>query len=275
MKLPLHLVLKNKLAYFPIGVFAALTIWWVVIQNQNVETTQTVRQIWAAIYQVIALYGAIIGLFISQNWGGYKSVFGKSILFFSLGLFLQSFGQSSYSYYIFFKRIDVPYPSIGDIGFFGSVLAYIYAVVLLSKTSGLKISSRSLKGKMIAILIPILMLLFSYRIFLQSYEFDFSDKLKIFLDFGYPLGQAIYVSIAFLTLLMCRNVLGGIMKRPILFLLFALIFQYFSDFMFLYQANKGLWIVGGMNDYLYSTAYLLMTLGLIYLGSAFHRIRES
>ncbi len=274
MQVPIYLVLRNKFIYIPIVLFLAISGWWLYIGSFDLNSTENARQIWAAIYQIMALYGGIAGLIISKNWGGYRSTFGRAILFFSLSLFLQSFGQSTYSYYIFFQKIEVPYPSIGDIGFFGSVVAYIYAVVLLSKLSGAKINLRSAKGKLISLLIPLGMLVFSYLFFLQGYDFDWSNKLKIFLDFAYPLGEAIYVSIAILTLVMSKNVLGGLMKRPILFLIFALIFQYISDFTFLYQASKGTWYVGGLNDYLYFVSYLLMTTGLIYLDSVFEKIKE-
>ena len=89
------------------------------------------------------------------------------------------------------------------------------------------------------------MLAVGYFLFLQGYEFDWSDPLKVFLDFGYPFGQAIYVSIAILTYLLSRGILGGIMKGKILFILFALCMQFLSDYTFLYQSSKGTWSVGG------------------------------
>ena len=116
---------------------------------------------------------------------------------------------------------------------------------------------------------------FSYSFFLRDYQFDWSNKLKVFLDFGYPFGQAIYVSIAIMALILCKNVLGGIMKKPLTFMLLALVVQYFCDFMFLYQANAGTWYVGGVNDYMYFVSYFLMTISLIYIGGMFDHIKES
>ncbi len=268
------LTFKNKFLYIPFFILVVLSIWWIYIYSLGTSSTEYIRQIWAAIYQVMAIYGGIVGLIISRRWGGYKSVIGKSIIFFSIGLFFQSFGQSVYSYFIF-KGIPTPYPSIGDIGFFGSVICYIIAVYYLAKISGLKYNFKSLGGKLITLLIPIGMLVFSYFFFLNGYEFDWSNKLKIFLDFGYPFGQALYVSLAIIALLMCQKSLGGIMKKPILFLVFALIFQYFSDFMFLCQANRGTWYVGGINDYMYFVSYFIMTLGLIYIGGIFTKIQNT
>lgn len=269
--------IKNKFIYiFPIVVFVVLSIFWIYIQQFDVESTRDLRQLWGHSYWILALYGGITGVVISRKWGGYKSLLGKTILVLSIGLFFQSFGQVWSSYYVFFYDVESPsYPGIGDVGFFGSTLLYIYAVILLAKLSGAKISLK-LKRNMVWVgLIPLIMLMVSYFFFLQGYEFDWSDKIRIFLDFGYPLGDAIYVSIAMLALFLSRNVLGGIMKKPILFLIFALIFQYFSNFVFLYQAIAETWYVGNINDYMYLISYFLMTLALINIGSVFKKIKSS
>ncbi len=260
----------------PLIIFLAFTAWWIYIKSFDIETTRNMRQLWGATYQILAFYGAIVGFTISHRWGGYKSMLGRALLAFSFGLLLQTFGQSYSSYYVYFYNVESPaYPSIGDIGFFGSVISYIYGIVLLSKLSGIRVSLQKMQNKAWIIVIPAIILIGSYMFFLKGYEFDWSNKIKIFLDFGYPLGQAFYVSMAIMALFLTRNVLGGIMKKPILFLIFALLFQYFSDFFFLYEANKGIWYVGNINDFLYSASYLIMTLSLIMFGITFHQIRNS
>ncbi|MEO8580961.1 MAG: hypothetical protein ABI425_00095 [Patescibacteria group bacterium] len=216
-------------------------------------------------YGVLAAFGGFIGLSIAQRWGGFKSIMGKSVLFFSFGLLLQTFGQIAYTLYIYVLKIELPYPSIGDIGYFGSIPCYVYGVFLLAKASGVRLSIQRLRGQLLFLILPGVLLLLSYFMFLQGYVFDWSNPLAIFLDFGYPFGQAIYVSLAFLTYLLSRNILGGIMRNKILFLLFALVIQYLSDFSFLYLVDKGWWFVGGVNDYIYLVAYFLMTLALIQL----------
>jgi len=255
--------------------FLGLTIWWACLNFLNLGIAiDSNKQIFAASYQILALFGGITGLIMTRRWGGHRSLLGRALIFLSLGLLLQSFGQSSYSFYIFFKQIEIPYPSIGDIGFFGSVIAYIFGVINLARVSGFKFSWESLQNKLQIVIIPAALLMMSYFMFLRGYEFDFSEKLKIFLDFGYPLGQALYVSIAVLTLVVSRNMLGGIMKKPIIFLIIALIVQYLADFMFLYQANAGTWSVGGINDYLYAVSYFFMALSLIYIGHTFNTFQE-
>ncbi|MEK7155431.1 MAG: hypothetical protein AAB734_00980, partial [Patescibacteria group bacterium] len=191
------------------------------------------------------------------------------------GLLLQCFGQTSYSFYIYYLNQPVPYPSIGDIGYFGSIFAYLYGALALSRAAGVHVSLKSYRGQLLAFLLPLLMLVLSYQFFLRGYEFDGTQPLKTFLDFGYPFGQALYVSVALLAYLLSRNVLGGMMRMPILVFIGALVLQYFSDFTFLYQATAGTWYAGGMNDLLYLVSYLAMTLALLYIGHVFVKIQKS
>lgn len=270
----LETIRKEWLAKVAILLLVLLTIWW--IMSPSVQATKEGRFFgdFPSIYGVMALLGAVGGLVVSQKWGGLKSVMGKAILMFSLGLFAQVFGQLVYAYLSFYKNIEVPYPSLGDVGYFGSIPLYILGVIFLAKASGLTIRLKSFESKIQAIIIPLVVLGVGYFLFLQGYEFDWSNPIKVFLDFGYPFGQAIYISLAILTYLLSRGVLGGIMKGKILFILFALSIQFLSDYTFLYQTSRGTWNVGGINDYMYLCAYFVMTLALMNLLTALNKLKE-
>lgn len=254
--------------------FIALSLWWAVLffvlKSANVEF----NLVWAASYQIIAILGGVFGIFSSKQWGGAKSIMGKAILAFSFGLLLQAFGQSTFSYYNLIASIDIPYPSISDVGFFGSIPFYIYGIILLGKVSGAGISLRSRSGKSIVLILPLLIMGFSYYFFLRTYELDSVNPVKVILDFGYPLGQSVYISIALLTYILSKKFLGGMMKNYILLILVALIVQYISDFNFLYQASAQTWVNGGYGDYLYLLAYFAMALGLVKLNGAFKNIKN-
>ena len=261
-----HFIKQDKTAQILFVLFFLLTAWWVELQiighgDENIQKDL----LWGVSYQIIAFIGGIAGLILSKSWGSVKSVMGRATLCFALGLLFQTFGQSVFSYYNLALKIEVPYPSIADIGFFGSIPLYIYGIILLAKLSGVAVSLKSFLNKIQAILIPLVMLIFSYFFFLRDYQFDWSNPLKIFLDFGYPLGQAIYVSIAILTYVLSKGVLGGVMKPKILFLVFALIIQYLADYNFLLQAANSTWQNGGYGDLIYLIAYLLMALSLLQL----------
>lgn len=229
-------------------------------------------ELFSALYGSMALFGGLIGLGISKRWGGAKSLIGKSVLFISLGLLAQAAGQITYSMYTYLLHQEIPYPSFGDFWYFGSVILYILAMLSLLKALNVKTGIRSHKNKLIVLLVPIALLSLSYYEFLRGYEFDFSNPLVVFLDFGYPFGQAIYVSLALLAYLLARPYLGGIMKPVISFLIAALVIQYVADFTFLYQVSKETWETGGTNELMYLIAYFVMTLSLIMFNSALNKI---
>lgn len=257
-----------------IVLFLLLTFWWILDPIVLGQNHKRIIGDFASIYFIMPLWGGIWGIAVSRKWGGYKSVMGKAILMFSLGLLSQVFGENVYAYYSFVLKIGIPYPSLGDLGYFGSIPLYIYGSILLAKASGTSINLNRLTHKLQAIFIPLAMLIIGYFLFLQGYKFDWSDPIRVFLDFGYPLTQAIYISIALLTYLLSKGILGGIMKSKILFIFFALFIQFLSDYNFLYQVSRGTWVTGGYGNMLYLTAYLLMTLGLIQLKTVIGKIRD-
>lgn len=255
--------LKIKLVYLvPVLYFIVYTIWWIWLGKYH-SGDEHLHQNFSGSYGFITLFGVAVGLIVSKKWGGFKSLIGRALLFFALGLAFQEFGQLVYYYYANYKSDAVPYPSVGDIGYFGSIPLYIYGAFQLAKASGGSFSMRSLQGKFQAIIVPLALLVVSYAFFLKDYEFDWSHPLTVFLDFGYPFGQAIYISIALLALLFSRKLLGGLMRPKIIMVLIALVAQYIADFTFLYQNHAGTWTTGGVNDYMYLISYLLMTVALI------------
>lgn len=266
------LSVKRFLFYITVVIFVFLTAWWLWLFLKQSEWSNLV---WAASYQTMALWGGILGLFlISRLWGGLKSVMGRAVTWLAIGLLLQVFGQSVFSFYNIVFKIEIPYPSLADIGFFGSIPFYIYGIILLGKASRVTISLKSFGNKLQAVIIPLAILAVSYYSFLRDYEFDFSNPLRIFLDFGYPLSQATYVSIAILVYILSRNILGGIMKNKILLILAALAVQYVADYNFLYQTIRETWMNGGYGDYIYLCAYFLMSLALVNLMSIFDQSSE-
>lgn len=248
--------------------FVLLTAWWMALFFYfDAELVQQ-NLYWAATYQLIAWLGGLFGIFTARLWGGFRSFMGQAIIFFSFGLILQGFGQTTFSVYTTMLGQELPYPSLADVGYFGSVIAYLAGIVCLARVVGAFNNIKDLSGKMQAIFIPLLLLVLSYTLFLRGYEFDWTSPLRIFLDFGYPLGEAVYVGLAILTFLFSYNTLGGIMRRPLTLLMAALFMQYLAEFNFLHQASNETWLNGGYGDFLYLGAYFLMTLSLVRIEQA-------
>lgn len=263
---------KNAIAKVAIIFFILLTLWWVEIGIKGIRTEQE-NYLFGGIYGSMALIGGIAAFITARHWGGIKSVMGQAILMISLGLLFQTFGQYVFWYYNFFAKIEIPYPSIADIGYFGSIPCYIYAGILFSKASGVKVSLKQLSGQLQIILIPLGLLAASYFIFAQKYQLDFNQPLKTLLDYGYPLGQALYISFAILTFSLSRGVLGGIMKHKIMFILLAFLAQYVADFSFLFFQD--VYYNASIIDYLYLIAYLCMVLAITQLNSVITQLRQS
>ncbi|MDO8265987.1 MAG: hypothetical protein Q7T41_03525 [Candidatus Saccharibacteria bacterium] len=253
--------------------FLSWTAWWLFLRYK-IDVSDQSLELFSATYGVMALIGAFLGFNASKRWGGSKSLIGKSVLLFSLGLLAQEFGQLSYSLYTLVFKQEIPYPSIGDVGYFGSVVLYIAATYFLVKALASKEIFSTYLGKLQAFVIPLLLLGFSYFEFLKQYEFDWSNPLAVILDFGYPLGQAIYISLAILVYLLSRKYLGGRMRPVVLFLIMALTVQYVSDFMFLYQVNNDTWTTAGINDYVYLVSYFVMSIALLRFNTIIENMKS-
>lgn len=253
--------------------FVALTTWWLTIYFRGL-TEGPENDFFTYLLLFYPLVGGVAGLLYSRLWGGFKSLFGRTILLFSLGLFLNFIGNVIFLYYIYALGIEVPYPSVGDIAFYGSVIFYIFGSYQLARTLSVSFKAQPLFNKVVSILIPIIIVLLSY-VLMRDYDFAESTPLLILMDFGWQIFQGIYVSIALYVYWGSRKVLGGIMRQPIVLLIAALVLQFIADFHFSYQVNQDTWYVGGTNDYLLMSSYFLMTLSIFSIGSIYYKIKKS
>lgn len=255
--------------------FSLFVLWWLhdYITKSNFSNGLFS---YAYLYFLVALVGGVNGLYVAYKWGGLRSYLGKIIGFFSIGLLAQVFGQLSYTYYYAILGVEVaPYPSIGDVGYFGSVVLYILGSILLLKLLMTNTSKKSCRGDMyLVVLSTLAMFLISYLFLLKGYVFDSSNIFKGILDISYPLFQSFYVSLAVASLFLLGSRLGGTGRLGILLLLIALVVQYISDFTFLIKANNGTFYAGGPTDFLYLVAYFLMTVAIIELDLVFERLKS-
>lgn len=264
---------KDRIAVVALLIFLFFTSWWALLTLGFFGEESMMPDIFSDTYALMALFGGVWGLIISREWGGYKSVIGRAIIAFSLGLLAQVFGQLTYAYFFWVQGIDNPYPSIGDLGFFGSIPLYIYGVFSLAKASGVILTLRNWKVSLVASIIPLSALVISYFLFVDGIEIDPTQPVATFLNFAYPLGQALYVSLTVMTYLLSFKILGGLMRNRILLLLGALVTQYIADFVYLYITSRDSWISGSFSEYIYLTAYFVMTLGIIKMSSVFKELK--
>ncbi|EKE00273.1 MAG: hypothetical protein ACD_22C00062G0008 [uncultured bacterium] len=242
-------------------------IWWVLLFFLVPTHDSSLNNYFADSYGVIAGLGGLAGLVISLKWGFLKSYVGRSISFLSLGLLSQFLGQLSYSVLFYVYGLENAYPSFGEIFYLSSIPLYIAGIWNIANASGFKVSLNSYKNKFLAIIVPFVLLIASYFLFLRGSDLTGLPFIEIVLVYFYPIGQALFVSLAMLTYYLTKDVLGGVMRKRVVFILFALLFQYFADSLFLHENNTGIWYAGGLSDLMFVVSYSLMAFGLLHFGS--------
>jgi diguanylate cyclase len=255
-------ILKSKMALVIIGVYALLLVWWAYILGTGLRETDQ-NYLFGFIYAFIALIGGVNGFLIAQKYGGFKSLVGKGIIFFSLGLLGLWWGQSVWSYYNLILRVEVPYPSLADIGFFSIIPFYTAGMINFLKASGSKFSLKNLDGKLAIVLLPLAFVALAYFMFVRNLAPDFTDPIKTFFDFGYPLGEAIPISLALVTFYLSKGMLGGKMKGKVLFLIIALIWHIVTEYAFIYTVADGSYYNAGPIDLMYMTSFMVTSLSLL------------
>jgi hypothetical protein len=259
----IKILLKSKQTYLILALYAAILVWWLVIQAGNLENVYLFN--WA--YGLIGLSSAIYAWHIAnKRWGGFKSTMGKLIIFLGIGLFAQWLGLQIWTYYNLIAKVEVPYPSLADIGYFALVPAYAIAAVMLAKVCGIKFSLSSLRGKLALFLFPALALGLAFGLFLRNVGFDTTDPIRLFFDIAYPVGEIIPATIALVVLFAANENIGGKMRSRILWLIAAFVFQFLTEYLFLYQTANGSYVNGGIADLMYATSYAIMGLGLVGLS---------
>lgn len=258
-----NILKKSWLTYFIIVAYLAILVWYLSIRSSGSENNYLFNWSYGLIALVSALYSWRIA---TKYWGGLKSTMGKLIILLGVGLFSQWIGLQIWTYYNVIAKVEVPYPSLADIGYFGLVPAYVFAALMLSKVTGVRFSLRSLRGKLIILAIPVASLAAAFFLFVRNVGFEDSTPLRIFFDLAYPIGEIIPAAIALVILLLTTNIMGGRMRPRVLMLILAFSVQFFTEYFFLYQSGQGTYINGGAADLLYATSYAVMGLSLVSLS---------
>ena len=53
------------------------------------------------------------------------------------------------------------------------------------------------------------------------------------------------------------------MRSKILYIIFALVFQFITDYTFLYQVGVGTYYNAGLVDLMYTTSFMIMAIGIL------------
>ncbi|TAL49044.1 hypothetical protein EPN83_02100 [Patescibacteria group bacterium] len=221
----------------------------------------------------IPVVGGVNGLIIAKRWGSFKSAVGRAVIFLSLGLI--SWGLGTYVFsgiYNFLLHVEVPYPSIADVGYILSLPLWAVGMIQLSRATGAKYGLRSKKGKAILFAIPILVILVSYYLLVivargGSIDLSGGGIPKIFFDLAYPIGDVIILTLATLVYGLSYNYFGGIYKKSIYVILLGFVIMYAADFLFSYTTTIEIWQPADWVDLLFTTAVFILSMGVTMLDS--------
>lgn len=254
---------KNRLILIPSLIFVCYLFLWFVIHIVVKTTDGVLNNAFADSYGILAGAGGIIALHIASKWEYLRSYVGKAIFYLSLGLLAQFLGQLSYTVLFYVYNIENAYPAFGEVFYLATIPLYIMGVWYIAKASGFTLNSKSYDKTASAVVIPAILLGISYYMFFRTYDATDLPFSIVFLDYIYPIGQALFVSLAIVTYYATKKTLGGVMRERVLFILFALFFQYIADSMFIYETRSEIWYAGGLSDMMFLISYFLMTVGLI------------
>ena len=240
--------------------------YWAILYFQGTKE-QGVNHYYQVAEGFIPFLGGIVGIYKARRWGLFKSKLGAALCYISLGIFSWGIGQMLWSvYYNLMQHTEVPYPSLADVGFVLAIPFWSIGIYYLSKATGAHFSLKHLRGKIILFVIPILATLASYYLLYVvarggSISLD-GDRLKLFFDFAYPIGDLLILTLSLLIYGLSFSYLGGKYKISILSIILGFIVMYIADFSFSYTTTNLTYFNGHWVDILFPTAMTLMAVGV-------------
>src|SRR3990167_9452901 len=164
-----------------------LAVGVVVVLTLTHQTNTLTNNLYGVLFLgFIPVIGGINGLIIARRWGSFKSAVGRAIIFLSLGLI--SWGLGTYIFsgiYNFLLQVEVPYPSLADVGYIISLPLWVYGMVQLSRAMGATYGLKSSKGKVFLLIIPCFVIAISYYLLVfvardGVFSFSYTTTIETF-----------------------------------------------------------------------------------------------
>ncbi len=247
--------------------YILIAVWWLVLYAQGIKFSQ-VNYWYQFAFGLIPLVGGIAGIVRAREWGFFNSKVGIALIFISAGLVTWGIGQMFWSiYYNLILGVEVPYPSLADVGFILSWPLWSIGIIHLSRATGAHFSLKSVQGKTLLFSIPVVFIALSYYLLIVVARggsiTDLSESyLKIFFDLAYPIGDVVILSLAVLIFGLSVNYLGGRYRISILTLLLGFVVNYIVDFAFSYTTTAETYYNGHWVDLLFPTAMVLIAVAV-------------
>jgi hypothetical protein len=251
-------------------VYLIACIWWLgIFLTGSVDTLA--NNSFGLILGFMPVFSGLYGLVLAKKWGLFTSAVGKAVTFLSLGLISWGLGTLIFSgYYNLYADVEVPYPSLADVGYVLALPLWTIGMVNLAKATGARYGLRGSSGKSILLLVPVLVIVVSYYLLLVvarggTFDFSESEALQIIFDLLYPLGDVVILAVTTVVYGLSYQYFGGKYKKAIYSILAGFVLMYFADFSFSYATSLETFYVGDWIDFLFTTSMFVLSCGVLLL----------
>lgn len=258
---------------------SATSFLWLSYLQLTHQHENTGTNIYQILNTILPLTGGILGLHSAKKYSGTKSTLGQGIILTSLGIIAWSLGQMAWSYYNIHSKIDVPYPSLADVGYLSAIPLWFAGMIMISTAMGVKYQLRKTSGRLMLVIIPLISILSSYYLLIKvgrgGWPHHDQINIKFFTDLAYPFGDALVASVALTIYVLSKDYVGGRFKWPVLFTLLGFIGMYCADFLLAYGTTKGFYYGGSWIDSIYTIALAMIGFGLVLMDPSVVKWKRS
>lgn len=209
----------------------------------------------------LALVAAWIGIDTARFFT-FKSSFGKATLLISFGVLSWGLGNIAFFVYNAFLNVEVPYPSLADVGYLGMIPLANYGLFILLKSIRFRLDAKTFAKIIIP---PIAVLTLLFPVFIYGKLAEEAPLMTKFLNVVYPLGDVLFLSLAFVILTLSY---GSTLFKSLSILSLGFIVEALADFAFSYTTAAGLYYTGYWTDTLFCLAFFIIGVGLHYFKSS-------
>lgn len=260
---------ENLNSLLIIGVFLFFTGWWAVIYFGFGGKDTQANDLWSNHLQVLIILGSYIGFFICREFTFKSDLLlpRRLMKFFTIGLFLSTLGSLVYTFYTAILHIDTPYPSWGDIGYFGGALSYLIGSVFFY----IEVIDKNDLRKAIKTSVICLIVLTIYQVwFLQNIGSVLNWSTFSVVDTSYTVVETAFTALALGALITTRCFVNKKFRFGYILMVLGLVYLFVMDNYYSYVVQTtGAWPEGGLGDYLYFGMYYVTSLGLVQFTESF------
>ncbi|MCX6817328.1 MAG: hypothetical protein NTU57_00540 [Candidatus Aenigmarchaeota archaeon] len=247
-----------------LSILTVLTVIGMMLQTQDSP----------ALTRYLLLLNTTIILFIC-TWVGvdsartftFKSAFGKSLFYISIGLLSWGLGNLVWFFYNI-SGSEVPYPSLADIGYLGTIPFAAYGLFLLLKSVKVKLDAKTVAKVIIP---PLLVFLVIFPIFIYEKLFEEVPMLTKILNVVYPLGDVVFLSFALAILTITY---GSMLFKSLGIISLGFIIEAVADFAFSYTTSIGAYYTASWVDIIFTIAFFTIGFGMYHMSKSMKEVAK-